>query len=98
MTKRELKYLFIIHTLAMYQHRLIADTNAFVEQVEAQANEKLQARVKELSQADTMTLEAVWQERESYRLELERLQQATPKVHPEQGRRAGKPKKWKVAE
>lgn len=67
---------------------LLRRMDRIIDEAEQQATEKLQARVKELAEADAMTLEAVWQEREAYRLEVERLK----------SRPVGKVKRWKVVE
>ena len=61
MTKRELRYLFVISVLSLYQKRLIDSTNEHIALVEHEANEKLQKLVEMQIEADKKVLE-VWEE------------------------------------
>lgn len=89
MTKRELRYLFIINVLSLYQHRLIEDTNAHVAAMEEQANEQLQALLQRQVEMDGKVLDT-WQENATLLWqELEGAKEAkAPKVK-RKGRKRG---------
>lgn len=61
MTRRELRYLFIIGMLLQKIEFILIDTNARIAQLEQQANETLEKLVKQQVEADTKIL-SVWEE------------------------------------
>lgn len=81
MTKRELRYLFIIQTLLLKVNFVIRDTNLLIEEMEQAANAKLEALLRKQVEADEQVL-ACWEdnletllnENDSFRQEVERLQ------------------------
>ena len=81
MTKRELRYLFIIQTLLLKINFVIRDTNLLIEEMEQAANAKLEALLRKQVEADEQVL-ACWEdnletllnENDSFRQEVERLQ------------------------
>jgi len=80
-TKRELRYLFIIQTLLLKVNFVIRDTNLLIEEMEQAANAKLEALLRKQVEADEQVL-ACWEdnletllnENDSFRQEVERLQ------------------------
>lgn len=61
MTKREMRYLFIINALLLKVQFVIRDTNHHIEQLEAIANERLSELLQKQIEADTKVLEC-WEE------------------------------------
>ena len=88
MTTRERRYLLIIHTLSLYQHHLIHDTNDHIARIEAQANERLEELIARQIAADGVVLDT-WEQ--NARMLWEELKAK------EAGVKAGKPKakRWR---
>ena len=81
MTKREKRYLLIIGSLLLKIDYIIRDTNLLIDQMEQAANAKLDTLLKKQVEADTQVLtcwednlEALLNENEGFRQEVERLQ------------------------
>lgn len=79
MTRRELRYLFIIHTLSLYQHHLIEDTNRHIAAVEAQANQQLETLLQRQVEIDGKVLDT-WQENTQLLWQELETVKAKPKV------------------
>ena len=82
MTRRELRYLFVISVLSLYQKRLIDSTNEHIALIEHEANEKLQKLVGLQIEADKKVLEVweentdtLWQENQTLTQKLTKAQQ-----------------------
>ncbi len=81
MTRRELRYLFIINSLLAKVNFVIRDTNLLIDQIEQAANAKLDALLKKQVEADTQVLtcwednlDTVIKENETFREQVDRLQ------------------------
>lgn len=91
MNRLDYRYLRLIHSLILYQHHLIADTNAHIERIEAQANDRLEELISRQIAADGQVL-ATWQDNARLLWEELKAKEAGPKAGK------AKPKKWRVAE
>ena len=81
MTKREIRYLFIINILLLKVNFVIRDTNLLIEEMEQSANTKLDTLLKKQVEADTQVLtcwednlDTVIKENETFREQVDRLQ------------------------
>ena len=81
MTRRELKYIFVIWVLLRKVDFVIRDTNQLIEEMEQAANAKLAALLKKQVEADEVVLtcwednlDTVLKENETIQQEIARLQ------------------------
>ncbi len=81
MTRRELRYLFIINSLLAKVNFVIRDTNLLIDQMEQAANTKLESLLRKQVEADTQVLscwednlDTVLKENEGIQQEIARLQ------------------------
>ena len=81
MTRRELKYIFVIWVLLRKVDFVIRDTNLLIEEMEQAANAKLAALLKKQVEADEVVLtcwednlDTVLKENEAIQQEIARLQ------------------------
>lgn len=90
MTRRDRLHLLIIHTLLLKIQHIIADTNAHIAQVEAEANRRLEAILQEQVAKDRQVVDTWEQNTRLLWAELEAQKQAKKK--------AGKPKRTRQIE